>query len=84
MAGVQYARALVPPGRDLPRILDGFGVWNRVVACLMPFAYAYPLLQVWLRIGGSIHPDTAFLRIGLLCVFALAAYLSPSASLSTP
>lgn len=55
--GVRYARALEPPV-ELPRILNGFGVWNWVVACLMLLAYAYPLAQVALRAGGSIYVAT--------------------------
>ncbi len=52
--GVRYAQALVPPS-ELPPMLNGFAVWNWVVACLMLLAYAYPLAQVALRAGGSIY-----------------------------
>jgi cytochrome c oxidase subunit 1 len=52
--GVRYAQALVPPS-ELPPMLNGFSLWNWVVACLMALAYAYPLAQVALRAGGSVY-----------------------------
>jgi cytochrome c oxidase subunit 1 len=39
-----YAVAVHPPGR-LPAALNGFGLWNGLVALLMLAAYGYPILQ---------------------------------------
>ena len=52
--GIRYAQALEPVV-TLPRVLNGFLVWNWTVACLMLLAYAYPLAQVALRAGGSVY-----------------------------
>ncbi len=57
-AGIRYAQALEPPV-ELPRLLNGFGVWNVVVACLMLLAYGFPLAQVALRAGGSVYVSSA-------------------------
>lgn len=39
-----YAQALHPPAR-LPASLNGFGLWNLLVALLMAIAYGYPIAQ---------------------------------------
>lgn len=57
----QYAFALAahPPHR-VPRVLNGFGLWNILVAVLMAAAYGFPIIQFFL--GDSpqaiIHPVT--------------------------
>ncbi|WP_428376763.1 cbb3-type cytochrome c oxidase subunit I [Lichenicoccus sp.] len=55
--GVRYAQALEPV-HELPRLLNGYSVWNRVVACLMLLAYGYPLAEVALRAGSSVYVAT--------------------------
>jgi cytochrome c oxidase subunit 1 len=40
----RYARAVHPPGR-IPRALNGFGLWNVLVAVLMLAAYGWPIAQ---------------------------------------
>nr|WP_321984568.1 cbb3-type cytochrome c oxidase subunit I [uncultured Lichenicoccus sp.] len=52
--GIRYAQAL-EPAHELPRLLNGYSVWNRVVACLMLLAYGYPLAQVALRAGSRVY-----------------------------
>ena len=44
---VPYAQAVHPPGR-LPAALNGFGMWNLLVALLMALAYGYPIAQFFL------------------------------------
>jgi cytochrome c oxidase subunit 1 len=39
-----YAVAVHPP-RQLPRALNGFGLWNALVLFLMVVAYGYPIAQ---------------------------------------
>ena len=55
-----YALAAHPPHR-VPAVLNGFGLWNWLVAILMLAAYGWPILQFFLtdapqaivhRIGG--------------------------------
>ena len=46
-APVAYAQAVHPPGR-LPSSLNGFGLWNLLVALLMLVAYGYPIAQFFL------------------------------------
>ena len=46
-APVQYAQAVHPPGR-LPSSLNGFGLWNILVAVLMLAAYGYPIAQFFI------------------------------------
>jgi cytochrome c oxidase subunit 1 len=41
---VHYAQAVHPPAR-LPSSLNGFGLWNLLVAVLMLLAYGYPIAQ---------------------------------------
>ncbi|MGD9738787.1 MAG: cbb3-type cytochrome c oxidase subunit I [Bauldia sp.] len=40
-----YAVAVHPPRRNLPRALNGFGLWNALLLFLMVVAYAYPIAQ---------------------------------------
>ena len=42
-----YAQAVLPPGR-LPASLNGFGLWNVLVAVLMLVAYGYPIAQFFI------------------------------------
>lgn len=42
-----YAEAVHPPGR-LPSSLNGFGLWNILVAVLMLGAYGYPIAQFFI------------------------------------
>jgi cytochrome c oxidase subunit 1 len=44
---VPYAEAVHPPGR-LPASLNGFGLWNVLVAVLMLLAYGYPIAQFFI------------------------------------
>lgn len=44
---VPYAEAVHPPGR-LPASLNGFGMWNIIVAVLMALAYGYPIAQFFI------------------------------------
>lgn len=47
-AGVfHYAEAVHPPGR-IPASLNGFGLWNILVAVLMLVAYGYPIAQFFI------------------------------------
>ena len=46
------------PRTNCPRLLNGYSVWNRVVACLMLLAYGYPLAQVALRAGSRVYVAT--------------------------
>ena len=41
---LHYAVAVHPP-RRLPAALNGFGLWNALVAVLMLVAYGYPVAQ---------------------------------------
>jgi cytochrome c oxidase subunit 1 len=43
-AGIEYARAVHPPER-VPASLNGFGLWNILVAVLMLLAYGWPIAQ---------------------------------------
>ena len=40
----RYAKAVHPPGR-IPKALNGFGLWNALVAVLMLAAYGWPIAQ---------------------------------------
>jgi cytochrome c oxidase subunit I len=44
---IAYARAIHPPER-VPSSLNGFGLWNLLVALLMLGAYGYPIAQFFL------------------------------------
>ncbi len=44
---VPYAEAVHPPAR-LPSSLNGFGLWNGLVALLMALAYGYPIAQFFI------------------------------------
>jgi cytochrome c oxidase subunit I len=44
---MRYALAVHPPER-LPSALNGFGLWNAIVAVLMLVAYAYPIAQFFI------------------------------------
>ena len=44
---IEYARAIHPPGR-VPAALNGFGMWNLLVALLMAIAYGYPIAQFFI------------------------------------
>ena len=44
---MRYALAVHPPER-VPSALNGFGLWNAIVAVLMPVAYAYPIAQFFI------------------------------------
>jgi len=44
---VHYAEAVHPPAR-LPASLNGFGLWNLLVALLMLLAYGYPIAQFFI------------------------------------
>ena len=46
-AEVPYAEAVHPPAR-VPASLNGFGLWNILVALLMAVAYGYPIAQFFL------------------------------------
>jgi len=41
---IEYARAVHPPAR-VPASLNGFGLWNIIVAVLMLLAYGWPIAQ---------------------------------------
>jgi cytochrome c oxidase subunit 1 len=43
-ASFEYARAIHGPGR-IPKSLNGFGLWNWLVALLMLLAYGWPIAQ---------------------------------------
>ena len=43
-AMIEYARAVNPPER-VPASLNGFGLWNIIVAVLMLLAYGWPIAQ---------------------------------------
>ena len=45
--GTPYAEAVHPPGR-VPSSLNGFGLWNILVALLMALAYGYPIAQFFI------------------------------------
>jgi cytochrome c oxidase subunit I len=47
-AGIEYAKAVHPPGR-LPSSLNGFGLWNIIVAVLMLLAYGWPIAQFFVN-----------------------------------
>jgi cytochrome c oxidase subunit 1 len=47
VAALQYAVAVHPPGR-VPRALNGFALWNVLVAVLMLAAYGYPIAQFFI------------------------------------
>ena len=47
IAEVPYAEAIHPPER-LPASLNGFGLWNVMVAVLMLLAYGYPIAQFFI------------------------------------
>ena len=42
-----YAEAVHPPER-VPASLNGFGLWNALVALLMLIAYGYPIAQFFI------------------------------------
>jgi cytochrome c oxidase subunit 1 len=42
-----YAQAVHPPER-VPASLNGFGLWNGLVALLMLIAYGYPIAQFFI------------------------------------
>jgi cytochrome c oxidase subunit 1 len=44
---VDYAEAVHPPER-VPAALNGFGLWNIIVAVLMALAYGYPIAQFFI------------------------------------
>ena len=46
-AHVPYAEAVHPPAR-VPASLNGFGLWNILVAVLMAAAYGYPIAQFFI------------------------------------
>ena len=46
-ADVPYAEAVHPPER-VPASLNGFGLWNILVALLMAVAYGYPIAQFFI------------------------------------
>lgn len=46
-APVAYAEAIHPPAR-VPASLNGFGLWNLLVALLMAAAYGYPIAQFFI------------------------------------
>ena len=43
-ASIEYARAVHEPDR-VPASLNGFGLWNILVALLMLLAYGWPIAQ---------------------------------------
>jgi cytochrome c oxidase subunit 1 len=47
-AAVEYARAVHPP-EYVPASLNGFGLWNILVAVLMLVSYGYPIAQFFLQ-----------------------------------
>ena len=47
IAEVHYAEAVHPPAH-LPTSLNGFGLWNILVAVLMLLAYGYPIAQFFI------------------------------------
>ena len=47
LTDVPYAEAVHPPAR-LPASLNGFGLWNLLVAVLMLLAYGYPIAQFFI------------------------------------
>jgi cytochrome c oxidase subunit 1 len=44
---MRYAVAVHPPER-LPAALNGFGLWNVIVAVLMLAAYGFPIAQFFI------------------------------------
>ena len=54
-----FALAAHPPHR-VPKVLNGFALWNILVAVLMAAAYGYPILQFFLNDAphAVIHPVT--------------------------
>ena len=57
--GYAFALAAHPPHR-VPKVLNGFALWNILVAVLMVAAYGYPILQFFLNDAphAVIHPVT--------------------------
>ncbi len=47
LVDVPYAQAVHPPAH-LPASLNGFGLWNVIVAVLMLLAYGYPIAQFFI------------------------------------
>ncbi|HVJ71754.1 MAG TPA: cbb3-type cytochrome c oxidase subunit I, partial [Sphingomicrobium sp.] len=47
MTDVPYAEAVHPPAH-VPASLNGFGLWNILVAVLMALAYGYPIAQFFI------------------------------------
>jgi cytochrome c oxidase subunit 1 len=45
---IEYARAVHPPKR-VPASLNGFGLWNIIVAVLMLLAYGWPIAQFFVN-----------------------------------
>jgi cytochrome c oxidase subunit 1 len=58
-APVAYPQAVHPPGR-LPSSLNGFGLWNLLVALLMLVAYGYPVAQFFI----DPPPEAVVHRLG--------------------
>ena len=58
-SGYAYALA-VHPSQRVPAVLNGFGLWNVLVAILMAAAYGFPILQFFLGDAPEavIHPLT--------------------------
>ena len=50
---LQYALAVNPPQR-VPASLNGFGLWNAIVAVLMIAAYGYPIGQFFFLKNHSV------------------------------
>jgi cytochrome c oxidase subunit 1 len=53
MEPLRYALAVNPP-RQVPAALNGFGLWNAVLAVLMLVAYGYPVGQFFFLKGHSV------------------------------
>lgn len=56
---LDYAQAVHPPGR-VPAALNGFGLWNWLVALLMLLAYGYPIAQFFI----DPPPQAVIHRVG--------------------
>jgi cytochrome c oxidase subunit 1 len=44
---IEYAEP-IHPVKDLPAYLNGFGLWNVIIAIFMLIAFGYPILQFFL------------------------------------
>ena len=62
-----YALAVNPPAR-VPPALNGFGLWNAVLAVLMIVTYAYPIAQFFVLKQHSVPAVEVTGRINVMGV----------------